>query len=60
MLTLLPVTFPGFPFLLYLFPTPSAHSYTPPQDRLVLVSLVRGRLGAADEADTESTSSHVW
>ena len=60
MLTLLPVTFPAFPFLLYLFPTPSAHSYTPPQDQLVLVSLVRGRLGAVDEVDTKSTSSRVW
>ena len=35
-LTLLPVTSPAFPFLLYLFPTISAHPYTPPQDPLVL------------------------
>jgi hypothetical protein len=30
-LTLLPVTSPAFPFHLYLFPTISAHSYTPPR-----------------------------
>ena len=35
-LTLLPVTSPAFPFLLYIFPTPSVYSYIPPQDPLVL------------------------
>ena len=55
----LPVTSPAFPFLLYLFPTPSAHSYTPPQDPLVLGIPHLCQLETVDEVDAKSTC-HIW